>query len=318
MGVLTTSLSVAASAQSIKTVIPFPYATQGVAVDPITNKVYVVAPTLGGPTDNLAVIDGNKDVLLENISVPSGASFVAVNYFTNLIYVAGCNYNETPSPCTVTVINGYKNSVVSTIAITSTPGLGLSGIVADEITGTVYVANANDNVIDIIGCQNKLTGTIGLNENSPSAIAINPILGRLYVPFYGDTAAVVNIYTKKVLSTTTFGNSLVGAAVNLSSGNVYLADQEFGPAQTGVLNANGSVKASVTVDDGPLGVDVDPITNRVFVAASDIDTVDVINASSNTVIAKVTGVPAEYLAVNFFSGKVYVTSRIGVTVLTEK
>ena len=320
MAMLAASVSVAAGAQTIKTVINFPTAPLALAANPVTNKVYVVSPGVAGSeSDNLAVIDGKNDVLLQNIPVPFGASFAAVNYVTNLIYVTGCNTNVIPSPCTVTVINGKTNAVVSTISITTTPGFGLLGIVANPINGLVYVANASDNVIDIIdGCSNKLTGTIDLNGNSPFAIAINPILNKLYVPFGNSLTAVVDAGKKRVLSTTTFGNSTVGAAANLVTGHVFVTDDETGPSATGVLGQNGAQLASITVDDSPLGVDVDPVTNLAFVASPALDTVTVIDGSKNTVKAIVTGVPASYVAVNLATEKVYVSGGSGVTVLTEK
>jgi DNA-binding beta-propeller fold protein YncE len=320
LAMLAASVSITAGAQTIKTVINFPTATLALAANPVTNKIYVVSPGVAGATsDSLAVIDGNKDVLLQNISVPFGASFVAVNYVTNRVYVTGCNNNVTPSPCTVTVINGKTNAVISTISITMTPGLGLFGIVANPINGLVYVANGSDNVIDIIdGCENKLAGTIDLNGNSPFAIALNPVLNRLYVPFGNDLTAVVDAGRKRILSTTIFGGSTVGVAANLLTGHVFVTDDETGPSATRVLGKNGAQLASIAVDDSPLGVDVDPVTNLAFVASTALDSITVIDGSKNTVKAIVPGVPASYVSVNLATEKVYVSGGSGVTVLTEK
>jgi len=319
MALLTTSLSVAAEAQSIKTLISLPNAPLGIAANPVTNKIYAVTSTIGEANDYLAVIDGAQDVFLQNIAVPVGASFAAVDYFANRIYVAGCNFNVIPSPCTVTVINGKTNAVVSTISVTTTPGFGLLGIVANPINGLVYVANGSDKVINIIdGCKSKLAGTISLNGNSPWAIAINPILNRLYVPFGNSLTAVVDAGKKQILSTTTFGSLTVGAAANLATGHVFVTDVESGPSLTGVLDKNGALLASVTVEDSPLGVDVDPVTNLAFVASTALDNVTVIDGSTNTVKATVFGVPANYIAANLATQKVYVSGRTGVTVLTEQ
>ena len=319
---LVTSLSVAVNAQSIKDVISFPNATLGITANPVTNKIYVVAPTNnGGTTDKLAVIDGSKDALLQNIAVPVGASFATVDYVANRIYVAGCNYNITPSPCTVAVVNGTTNAIIKTIPITTTPGFGLTGIVANPLNGLVYVANGNDNVIDIIdGCkdQDKLIGTIGLNGNSPSAIAINPFLNRLYVPFGTSLTAVVDAQKEKILAMTNYGTTTVGAVANILTGHVFVTDAEFGPSTTGVFDKNGAVLAGLPVDDAPLGIDVDPVTNLAFVASTALDSVTVIDGSANTVKTILSGIPASYIAVNVGTEKVYVSGRIGLTVLTEK
>ena len=319
LAALCAGCSIAGTAQTIKTLINFPNATLGIAANPVTNRIYVVAPTLDGVSDNLGVIDGNSDVLLQNISVPFGANATAVNYVTNQIYVAGCNYFENPSPCTVTVINGKTNKVINTIAITSNPGLGLTGITVDEIDGRIFVANANDNVINVInGKTNKVTSSIDLKGNSPSAIAINPLLNLLYVPLGSNLTAIVNPSLGKILTMANFGSATVGAAVNFVTGNVYVTDAETGPSMTGVLNAVGQKVASVEVGDAPLGVDVDPISNLVFVASSAVDSVNVIDGKTNTVKSVVTSVPASYIAVNYLTQKLYVSGRIGVSVVTEK
>jgi DNA-binding beta-propeller fold protein YncE len=321
MAALSTSLSVMAGAQTIKTSIPFPFATLGIAVNPVTNNIYVVAPNNGTQaTDSLGVINGNTDTLSQTISVPAGAAYVAVDYLSNRVYVAGCNNNLTPSPCTVTVIDGKTNATVSTLLITTTAGYGLTGIVANPIDGLVYVADGSDSIVNIInGHTAKLCGSINLQNNQPVAIAINPILNRLYLPLGSDETLVVDPLRKKVVSTTVFGYSTVGAAANIVTGRVFITDQEsFGPSTVGVLKSNGSELTSVTVDDAPLGVDVDPITNLAFVASTALDTVDVIDGSNNTLKSTVHSVPASYVALNFVSQKVYVSGRTGVTVLTEK
>jgi len=184
----------------------------------------------------------------------------------------------------------------------------------------VYVANANDNVIDIInGRQAKLVGSISLNGNSPSAIALNPVLNLLYVPYGTNQTAVVNAWTKQILTTTTFGSTTVGAAVNVLTGNVFVADQEFnGSSLTGVLGANGHLVTSVSVGAFPTGVDVDPFTNLTFVASPEAGQVAVINGSNNTLQATVSGVQANYVAVNPATQLVYTSGNSGVTVLTEQ
>jgi DNA-binding beta-propeller fold protein YncE len=317
--VFAAALSSLAAAQSISTVIHFDAPTNGISADPIRNKVYVVAPQPGGVAVNLAVIDGSTNTVITSIPLPTGAFFPAVDYFANKIYVAGCNYRVQPVSCIVTVVDGKTDTVVATIPVTTTLGGGLAGITVNPLTRLVYVANASDNVIDIIsGLQNKLVGSISLNGNSPSAIALNPVLNLLYVPYGTNQTAVVDAWQKKIVTTATFGFDTVGAAVNPFTGNVFVTDQEEnGPSLTGVLTSNGTLTASVVVGDNPLGVDVDPITNLAFVASTSENQIDVINGSTNTLTSTVSGVPGQYVAVNIGTQTVYVSGTNGVTVLTE-
>jgi DNA-binding beta-propeller fold protein YncE len=319
MAVIFAGISAAGNAQSIKAVINFTAPTQGLSVDPFRDKIYVVAPDPTAPSDNLAVINGASDTVIHNVQLPSGSLFVAVDYLAARIYVAGCNYNVDPSPCTVTVIDEYSLNTLKTIPITTTPGFGLTGIVVNPVTQLVYVANGSDNVITVIeGSKEKVLGDIYLDGNSPAAVALNPILGRLYVPFGTNEVGIVDTHNNFLIKTTEFGSVTVGAASNIVDGNVFVTDQEIGPSQTGVFDATGKLLKSITVDDAPLGVDVDPFTNLAFVVSTALDNVTVIDGATHKVTAVVTGVPGSYVAVNYSSRKVYVSGQIGVTVLGEK
>jgi DNA-binding beta-propeller fold protein YncE len=307
-----------AGAQSISTTIPFTAPTHGISVDPVRNTIYVVAPQPGGKTVNLAVIDGSTNTVTTTIPLTVGASYPAVDYLANRIYVTGCNTHVHPTPCIVTVIDGNTDTIVATIPVTTTAGRGLTGITVNPLNGLVYVANASDDVINVInGRKAELRSSISLNGNHPRAIALNPIFNLLYVPYGNNQTAVVDAWTKQILTTTTFGDSTVGAAVDVLTGQVFVTDQEAGQSQTGVLGANGKLVTSITVGDEPLGVDVDPFTSLVFVAAAGADQVDVINSSNNTLQATVTGVTASYVAVNPVTQMVYVSGTVGVTVLSE-
>jgi DNA-binding beta-propeller fold protein YncE len=310
--------SMVAGAQAVSTVIPFSAPTSGISVDPVRNKVYVVTPDPSGTIFNLAVIDGESNAITSTISLTSGAQFPAVDYLANRIYVTACNQSDA---CVVQVINGATDKVVSTIPITSKLGGGLTGIVVNPLTGLVYVANASNNVIDIVDGRNaKLIGSISLKTNSPSAIALNPVLNLLYVPYGSNQVGVIDAWNGQILSTSTFGTDTVGAAVNVLTGNVYVTDLEFSGSTslTGVLNLTGHVTTSVTVNDFPMGVDVDPFTNLAFVASPLAEQLTVINGANNTVKATISGVQGEYVAVNPATQTVYTSGQGGVTVVAEK
>jgi DNA-binding beta-propeller fold protein YncE len=318
---LAASMQLAGNAQTIEKVISFPNAVSGISTNPVTNTIYVVAPSdNGSSTDNVAVISGVTDTVVKTIPVPAGAYVPAVDYFSNRIYIAGCNPNAI-APCVVSVIDGEKKKVIQTIPITSNvgAGFGLTGITVNPLNGKVYVANGNDNVIDIIdGYRGVVTGTIALAGKTPVAIAINPINQRLYVPFGDNTTDVIDANKAQILSTTTFGSATAGVAVNFYTGNVFVTDAVAGPSNTGVFDKNGALLATVPVGDTPFGVDVDPVTNLAFVASTALENVTVIDGSTNTVKTTVFDIPAFFVAVNYATQKVYLSGSNGVTVLHEK
>jgi YVTN family beta-propeller protein len=306
-------------AQMVKGTIHFSHPTAGVGVDPVANRIYVVAPSFGGATDSLSVIDGKTNRIINNIAIPVGAYLPAVNYPAGKVYVATCNSEVDPVACSVTVVDAVKGTVAGTIPITSTEGDGLLGIAVNTQTNRIYVANASDQVVDVIdGRTDKVTATLAVSGGGPIGLVTNSFSNLLYVPLGNASIDLFDTRSNALTSTSAVGSAATFAAVNTLSGNVFVTDSVAGASTTEVLDKNGTSIASVPVGDTPYGVDLDPITNLVFVASTALDNITVINGKTNTVKATVPHVPGSFVAVNFVTQQVYVSGSNIVTVLTEK
>jgi YVTN family beta-propeller protein len=310
---------IAAQAQSVKTNITLPSQPAGLAVDYLANRIYVALPSFGGPSDSLAIINGDSDTLVDTISIPPVAHDVAVDVVTDTIYVGGSYTDENGvQQSQIVVINGRSNKVVRVIPITETSGSGIQGITVNSLTGTVYVANASDNIIAVIH-----RGSASVNDTisvapSPFGVAINPFNFRLYVALTDGTVDVIDTVKQTVVTTTTIGGANVGIAANWTTGNVFVTDNNYGPSTVGVLDSKGNVVTNVAVGSTPLGIDVDLGTNLVFVANTVSDSVSVINGANNTVTSTLP-VAGLYVAVNPVTEKVYIADQnSAVTVLKEK
>jgi DNA-binding beta-propeller fold protein YncE len=312
------SVAAAATAQTVKTQINFAQPIAGVAVNPVTNLIYVVQPSFGGASDTLSVVNGSTDKIVKNVPVPVGAYLPAVNLVTNTIYIASCNTFSTVPSCFVTVVDGSKNRVSKRIPVTTNEGDGLLGIAVDVISNKVYVSNATDGVIDIIdGCTLTIVGILGVSEGEPVGLSVNPFNHRLYVPLGDGSVDIFDTKQRSLLSTTTVGSANSFAAVNLVTGSVYVTDAVTGPSTISVLNQSGAVTTTVPVGDTPYGLDVDSITNRTYVSSTALDTVTVVDGKTNTVTATVVGIPSAFVAVNILTSKVYVSGGSSLTVLKE-
>lgn len=313
------SLVAVAPAQTVKTQINFAQPIAGVALNPVSDTIYVVQPSFGGSSDLLTVVNGSTDTVAQNIQIPVGAYLPAVNYLTNTIYIASCNTFSTAPSCFVTVVDGKKNRFVKKIPVTTNEGDGLLGIAVDLLANKVYVSNATDGVIDIIdGSTSKITGTLGVSGGTPTGLAVNPFNHRLYVPLGDSGVDVFDTKQRTRLNTTVVGSADSFAAINLVTGKVYVTDSASGPSTISVLDQNGAVTASVPVDDTPYGLDADPLTNRIYVSSLALDSVTVVDGKTNTELSTVAGVPSSFIAVNFLTSKVYVSGGTSLTVLTEK
>ena len=147
---------------------------QGIAVNPVTNKVFV---PLG---EHAAVIDGATNAVT-TVAVP--AYGLAVNSTTDKIYaVSGSNVTQ--------VIDGATLSTTAVFAAITTP----QGVVAvDAATNTVYVTNVayptdcpgpfcNPGSVTVIdGATNATTTLIDPHASGPAALAIDASADRIYV-----------------------------------------------------------------------------------------------------------------------------------------
>jgi len=233
--------------------------------------------------------------------------------------VGGCYQDESGNThCDVAVVDGIRNKVVKTIPITTTEGNGIQGLAVDPLTGTLYVSNASDNVIDIVNCERESHVSISLSGESPVGIAVDPFAQRLYVALASNQVDIVNTRTKAVITEATVGDSNANVAVNLVTGHVFVTDTIVGPSTLGVLDGKGNVLASVTVGNTPFGVDVDPITNLAFVTNTLDSTVSVVSGKTNAVTTTLS-ISGLFVAANPFTSKVYVGGQDNsITVISEK
>lgn len=141
--------------------------SNGIAVNPATNRIYVANPS----SDRLTVIDGANNRVLTTISVGKSPSQIGVNPVTNTLYVS--NGDES----SVSVINGMSHRVVATIPVEMTP----LGVAVNPSTNHVYVANSGGKTISVIdGAANSVVRTITLDV-PPIFTTLIPNRSQIYV-----------------------------------------------------------------------------------------------------------------------------------------
>ena len=149
----------------------------GIAVNQITNRIYVV----NEGTDNVSVIDGETDSVIATIDVGDNPEGVAVNPITNLIYVTNENDDS------ISVIDGTTNAVIDTIESTQQhPIDDPEGITVNVLTNRIYVANDNDDTVSVIdgdsqsSTYHKVIATISVG-NKPEVLDVNHVTNTVYV-----------------------------------------------------------------------------------------------------------------------------------------
>jgi YVTN family beta-propeller protein len=261
-----------------------------IAVNPVTNKIYVA----NRDSNTVTVIDGTNDSTT-TVSVGTGPDAVAVNPVTNKVYVANSNGGNNG---TVTVIDGIDNST-ATVNAGSYP----LAIAVNSATNKIYVVNNSNafgenatmgTVTVIDGATNQTaTVTVGLN---PITLAVNPTTNTVYVlnnSDDGDTVTVIDGVTKST-ATVSVGPDPDAIAVNSTTNKIYVVNCGQGPGDTtpnwdGTMTViDGTDNSTTTVPVGlhPDAVAVNAATGQVYVANEGDNTVTVIDGAAASEVQK--------------------------------
>jgi YVTN family beta-propeller protein len=151
-----------------------------VAVNPATNKIYVLSGILGS---SVYVIDGNVDQVTAIISVPDGDAALAVNPATNRIYVStqyGCTSACGPGIGSVVVIDGLTNSIIANVATAAYYPSNFS-VGVNPATNRIYQLDQNGRIFVIDGSTNTVITSFASGYGYLSGVSANPLTNRIYV-----------------------------------------------------------------------------------------------------------------------------------------
>lgn len=160
--------------------IPFPEGVENLAVNPVTNRIYVAEDLFPG---KVGVINGANDTVITTVSAGGDLTFdVGVDYIHNIVYTAD-------EFGTVSVIDGRTNTLTDTITVGGQPGT----LSVDSQHRRIYVDNNSNGLsaIQVInGANNKLIDTVSI-PGGPEYSDIDPYRGLLYVTTLGPDVYVV-------------------------------------------------------------------------------------------------------------------------------
>jgi YVTN family beta-propeller protein len=291
------ALSLPVFAQQVIATVPVGLEPDSSAVNTVTNKIYVANqtcpsyPCLGNGT--VTVVDGATNNTL-SVNVGYSSYGMAVNPATNKMYVPNSCGNDPncASGGTVSVIDGASNTVIATVTVENHPWVA----VVNSATNRIYVLNAcgtdpscgtyNGTVSVIDGVSNTVVATVpvGVNAHWP---VVNSVTNKIYVP------------------------------------NVCGNDPCFPPYGTGTVTViDGATNSSTSVNVGiqPFALDVNTVTNKIYVANQCGDdpycnrtaTMTVIDgATLATTDVPIGGYYPQALAVNSVTNKIYVPDYCG-------
>ncbi len=240
------------SSNTVSKTIDFYIATDypGVAVNPVTNKIFIAATY---DTD-IIVLDGSTDTELGSFYTdfsdydgcyPNG---IAVNPVTDKLYIIDWADE---------IVYVYEGSdpYAKITEMASGESDDLGGIAVNSVTNKIYVPDTVDSLYIFDGSTDTPSTNITVGTN-PYGVAVNETTNMIYVTnMDDDTVSVVNGTTDTVSTTISVGNQPLGVAVSKNLNRIYVVNSADN--STSIINGStNTVINTVTVGGNPRGIDV--------------------------------------------------------------
>jgi YVTN family beta-propeller protein len=220
----------------------------GVAVDNVTNDVFVTNPG----SNNVSVISATNNTLIATVDVGTNPHGVAFDWVSNAIYVANTGSNN------VTVISGTNFSVVATVAVGASP----VGVAADSASREVFVANFGSANLTAISDRTNLAVASIATGNGSYGVTWDNTSNEIFVSNeQANNVSVIDAAVNSVTAAIPVVDSmqLQGLAYDPATGLVWVG---AGSAFAVVINASSNALVGYAGTD-PAGVAYDPANGDV-------------------------------------------------------
>jgi YVTN family beta-propeller protein len=296
-------------ADSVLTTIHAGGGLTGIAVNPLTDKIYVADNNVG----SLVVIDGKTQKVKTTIDIGVNTIAVAVNLRTNRIYASACNPVDL---CNIAVVDGKTDTLITKIPIASGSSIGIQGLAVNAVTNRIYASDAdNAQYVVIDGKTNTVLAQVPV-FNQPGGLAVDPKTNHLFVVGAG--------FPGEVLVFDGATNAQIAAipesfGVNNVATNFRL-NRAYATVGASVSVLDGATNTEVTeVPAGAFanGVDVNLLNNKVYVANSSSQTVTIIDGKTDQVLQTLP-IPAGFpigVAVDPVNGRSYISDNVSGNVI---
>jgi DNA-binding beta-propeller fold protein YncE len=303
-----------------------------VAVNEVTNKIYVANQDLDDPVANafssVTVIDGKTDKVVKNVTVEVQPGIVAVNTRTNKVYVVNNGTNS------LSVIDGKTLKTDATLHFRPDGRAPLeSGVMSpydvkvNEVTNTIYVTGPQSNTVAAVDGRTNKWKIIGTGA-TPTGASIDPLTNTVYVTdmttndltvIDGKTNKISTIPLKDVQDPLT-------VAVNPKTHKVYVGNL----TSRSISVVDATTGKSITISDlpgKPHDTQINTVTNKVYFpmyilfrgngVGDDLETTGVIeelDGNTDQLTTVMAGTTPYAIAINEATNKIYCMNQDSNTV----
>ena len=282
------------TAASVIATIPVGTSPYAIAVNPTTNRVYVVN---GVNPATVSVIDGATNSVIATVPVAANTGGIAVNPITNQIYVAAAG--------SLTVIDGSTNNTTSVNL-----GLEISDLAVNSVTNKIYIPNYHsENVTVIDGATYDVTTvTAGF---APLPLAINSVTNKIYVgnEMGINTATVIDGATNQA-QTISVGFAPEDFAINTVTNQIFLSGGLGGHDWVDIIDGSTLAITSNVDMNNPSGsisgnIAVNARTNKLYVPHQ-LGSVGVVDVGKLNLVTVPVGQSPRFITVDESIDQIYV------------
>jgi YVTN family beta-propeller protein len=244
----------------------------GIAVNPSTNKVYVVNEY----SNTVSVIDTDTDTVKSTINLGNFPYGIDINPLNNRIYITNRGSN------TVSVLDGSVDTKLDDITVGKSP----VGIAVNPSANWIYVTNLDDGTVSVIdGITNDVIETVSVGK-TPYGIAVNPLSNQIYVTdIITNTVTVIDGETNEITVKIPVGKKPTGLAIDIpdrkgEDNKLYVANYDSDSVSVIDTITNEVTNNITSVGDSPVGMAVNSISNKLYVSNIASNTVAVIDTNN--------------------------------------
>ena len=291
-----------------------------VAVNPVTDKLYVAVPTHKA----VYVLDINNYRMVATIPTKGIPNTIAVNSLTNKIYVTSLQtdlvyiidgltnkFQEiqaepfvgdiafdvnpgNPFASLVFVSNGDNNTIsviddfTAKIVTNISTGIGPYSIGVDPIIKKLYVTTVEgisviDYRVDERGIfKGNLIDTIPVDN--PRGVAVDSKGGRVYVTSPSkDIVSVIDVGLNEVVDEIHLASSPNAIGINSATKKIFTANSDNSLSIINYTDPRKSIQ-KIAVDSAPYGITIDPETQMIYSASRSANTISIVNSASHKII----------------------------------
>ena len=286
LALLATIMSSPGQAQYVTTTLTSSSDSLYVAVNPVTNRIYL--PNVG--VAGFTTLNGTTHSVVAYVSTPSVTTLgaMAVNALTNKIYAVG-NVGFASTGNQVVVIDGSSNSVTATIpmpACQSQASTGPTELVVNTTGNKVYVlcqasvpGSGMSDALEIIDGATNTASSIAVHRAED--VAVNEVTNKVYfaqiydsVDQHSGSIMVLDGATSAVIANI-FGTpgDFRNLSVNTATNKVYAVDL-YASSVDIIDGSSNTVTGTVAVNSAPFSYNpnyggsqlvADPVNNKVYV-----------------------------------------------------